>query len=184
MDARPLHLDWVRPSCKIAPGLSIVSSSTRTIYSTVWHTRAADVWQASYWPIPRLIEWSRQKYCYITQPKLLYYCQQLLQWLDLLNLDWTYRRSLTAESSSSSNAWLISGGTGALGLLSGAYLLESGAQEICLLGRTGRVANASMELLLGSPSNHHSQIINVTRYSISLAKNKSEQLHLELWLSF
>ena len=93
---------------------------------------------------------------------------------------------MTAESSSSSNAWLISGGTGALGLLSGAYLLESGAQEICLLGRTGREANASMELLLSSPSNHNSQIINVIRYSTGLANKRvyNQQLRTELWCSF
>ena len=35
-------------------------------------------------------------------------------------------------------AWLVTGGLGALGLLTGRWLLEQSAQRIVLLGRTGR----------------------------------------------
>lgn len=44
----------------------------------------------------------------------------------------------------STGRWVISGGTGALGALSGSWLAGAGARRVQLLGRTGRASTASL----------------------------------------
>ena len=70
------------------------------------------------------------------------------------------------RASASSQSWLISGGLGALGMLSAEWLLGA-ARRIHLLGRTGRLPDAGQQSL-GNLSLRVSGCITASRSALSI----------------
>lgn len=97
----------------------------------------------------------------------------------------------------SSQAWIVSGGTGALGLLSATFLQQNYGNEVILLGRTGRIPSdeskmQNLSLITGNMITSYRQglslfkLIHLAEKScLSKGKNfKNAAFRCLVWLEF